>query len=442
MAVSQIPRVRGTGHEVGQPRMAPDQDGNCMLVAARDAPGRLDWTAHDVMQADYYEMECPVTTGFTWWRCSEYRGGRLKTTGKMTGDSKFTLREATKEQIKQARKGHAASWAAGLTVEQYLGREEHIASQPLTRNGGIKFWVLTDATDPTKVLCSCETMAKEAVVRLRNGGVERTLSHVIGSVFTPEKNRGRGYASVMLDKMTELLDGVCLFDALYSDIGKRFYAKKGWKPYRSTHISLPPAADDIPSPEGLKMLMDNDLPELCQQDCDSVIKDFATRPLPENVDVRVAYLPTYAVMQWHHAREEYVGKHLTGKLATVKGALAPSGKTWCIWTRTFNTKDRTQQKLSILRLVDEDDNRAEEKRKDEIIKLLRAAQCQAQLWDMKEVAIWNPSERVVKAAEKIMGREVKVVEREMESIASLRWNGDGKGETRVWWDLNEKYSWC
>ena len=52
--------------------------------------------------------------------------------------------------------------------------------------------------------------------------MKQVKSHVIGGVFTPEKNRGKGYASVMLDKLAEVLDGECSFDALYSDIGKVF----------------------------------------------------------------------------------------------------------------------------------------------------------------------------------------------------------------------------
>lgn len=150
-------------------------------------------------------------------------------------------------------------------------------------------------------------------------------------------------------------------------------------------------------------------------------------------------------MRWHHAREEYVGKHLIGKSPTIKGALAPSGKRWCIWTRTFNTIDPKAQKLSILRLVDFEANGIsdrEDKADEEIGALLRAAQEQARIWGMKEVLIWNPGERVVKMAKQILGREIEVVEREVDSIASLRWNSDGENEVRVLWELNEKFAWC
>ena len=82
--------------------------------------------------------------------------------------------------------------------------------------------------------------------------------------------------------------------------------------------------------------------------------------------------------------------------------------------------------------------------KEELVNLLKAAQDQAGIWGMKEVVIWSPSDKVVSAAGKVLGDEgkVQVVEREMDSIASLRWSGEGGAEARIWWDLNEKFGWC
>lgn len=109
-------------------------------------------------------------------------------------------------------------------MEQYIGREIHIASQTLTQNGGIRFWVLTPSSEPSQLLCSCESIAKPAVVRsaTKDGKeeVREVTSHVIGSVFTPPHNRGNGYASIMMSMLGSRLECECEFDALYSDIGK------------------------------------------------------------------------------------------------------------------------------------------------------------------------------------------------------------------------------
>ena len=193
---------------------------------------------------------------------------------------------------------------------------------------------------------------------------------------------------------------------------------------------------------GAKLLDAPDLPELCDKDTQNIIFSYQNTQLPPNADAVIAYLPTYHVIRWHHAREEYVGKHLNGKIPAIKGALAPSGKRWCIWTRTFNSLDPAAQKLSILRLVDLESGSSGNGGDEEIVTLLRAAQEQAKIWGMKEVMIWSPGESVIKAAKRILGREIEVVEREMDSIASLRWNGEGGRDARIVWELNEKFAWC
>ncbi|KAI5785500.1 hypothetical protein DFH27DRAFT_261031 [Peziza echinospora] len=369
----------------------------------------------------------------------------------MTRELKMVFREATAEELLACRLNHAAAWAGGLTVEQYVGREKHISSQDLTRDGGIRFWVLTDGETPANILCSCETITKDAVVAHAKGGTEFVKANIVGSVFTPERNRGKGFASVMLRKLAEVLQSEgCLFDCLYSDVGKRFYSRMGWKPYESTHISLPPAGRDNETPKGVRLLKDEDLKGedgLCARDVKAALHDFQKRPLADGVDHRVAFVPTYDVMRWHHAREEYVGHHLTGKTPIVKGAIATeSQKRWCIWTRTFNNLDESCKTLYVLRMVDEEEGcrepEKEDGRIDEIAGLLEAAQTQAAIWGLTEVVVWNPSRRVVEAAKRLMGTAVPVVDRDEDSITSLRWTGPDGPDATIQWDLNEKFSWC
>jgi len=108
-------------------------------------------------------------------------------------------------------------------VEQYIGREIHLANIIDTEHGGMKCWILTSSAEPYRILCSCETTGKPAFVRSVKGGKEQArevTSYVIGNVFTLEQNRGNGYASVMLDLLAQRLATECEFDALYSDVGK------------------------------------------------------------------------------------------------------------------------------------------------------------------------------------------------------------------------------
>lgn len=138
-----------------------------------------------------------------------------------------------------------------------------------------------------------------------------------------------------------------------------------------------------------------------------------------------------------------MGKQLTDKVPTVKGAMAPSGKRWIVWNRFFNQKE-----LTILRIVDMDEkvNRDNGNEVDvgaeEMLLLLKVAREEARKWGMDEVVIWSPGERVVSAAERMMGRKVKAVDRDMDSVASLRWNGKGGRDANIEWELNEKFGWC
>lgn len=142
-----------------------------------------------------------------------------------------------------------------------------------------------------------------------------------------------------------------------------------------------------------------------------------------------------------------MGKHLRGKTPLIKGAVAPSGRRWCIWARTFSLLDPSAEKLTILRMADwdiggESSNGVDEAGKEEeILMLLKAAQDQARIWQMKEVMIWNPTDRVMNVSRRILGQQVERVERD-DSIPSLRWNGEGGSSVRIQWDLNEKFAWC
>lgn len=131
---------------------------------------------------------------------------------------------------------NGAEWRGALSFEAYLRREEVLSQQPLTRDGGISYWILVDKTaketplDPTSnarlPLASCETYRKKALV-WQDGKVQETICHGIGSVFCAPHLRGRRYAQRMMQEVGEVLkthqtskERACLFSVLFSDIGK------------------------------------------------------------------------------------------------------------------------------------------------------------------------------------------------------------------------------
>lgn len=207
-----------------------------------------------------------------------------------------------------------------------------------------------------------------------------------------------------------------------------------------------------------QLLHASDLAELCDVDLKSVRKKLTNAATSGNTIASI--IPDVETFAWHHAREEFVANELYGKSPTVKGAIVGTevGKrVWVLWMRTWYnsdpqiTKDNT---MNILRLVVEDpaytnstaaSDEGVEKAKGTyvtaaIASLLAAAQADASEWHMGSVDIWNPSSATLAAAQQL-DSAAQVVHREKDSVASLRWYGEGSVDDVQWLD-NEKYAWC
>jgi len=148
----------------------------------------------------------------------------------------LALVHPTEEEKVYQFKLNADEFRGALTVEKYLLREDHLAKQELTRDGGITYWFLVDTAakqnplDPSSSirlpLASCETYRKKALV-WKDGKVIETVSHAVGSVFCAQELRRRGYAARMMREVANVLrtwqtakDEPSLFSVLFSDIGK------------------------------------------------------------------------------------------------------------------------------------------------------------------------------------------------------------------------------
>lgn len=123
------------------------------------------------------------------------------------------------------------SWRGALSIPAYLRREEFLGNQSLTRSGGLSSWVLVDNSSPPstprRILASCETIRRKALIAKPGRRVEEVVSHSIGSVFCDPKFRGRGFAGRMMRELAQRLDSwqqeaetTTDFTVLFSDIGK------------------------------------------------------------------------------------------------------------------------------------------------------------------------------------------------------------------------------
>jgi hypothetical protein len=205
-----------------------------------------------------------------------------------------------------------------------------------------------------------------------------------------------------------------------------------------------------------------DLAELCQIDEALVRTSLEARPKDSNT--AVALIPDVETIRWHHAREDFVGTELHGKTPKVKGAIIGTEKgkrVWCYWTRMWYNQNPEETKgntLHILRVVIEDEGHSSWEgtgtkhangestnhvHDDSIAALLLVAQREAEEWRMEEVEAWNPSSELLAAAQKL-DPQAQVVDRDTESIASLKWYPahDGPVAESIDWIGNEKYGWC
>ncbi|KAG6898609.1 hypothetical protein C0995_009112 [Termitomyces sp. Mi166 len=182
-----------------------------------------------------------------------------------TALASLSLFVATPDQILESRRRTALHWGRGLSLEEYLAREEFVDKQEVARDGRLITWVLAPRRDSTSLdfLCSCKTIKVSlfgpVAHRFRRDGLvcfpsdvkpRTVVCYGISAVFTPSRFRGKGYASHMMHllhwviadpsllpavfpsewgapppRVTHTGDG--LFSVLWSDVGAGFYMRCG-----------------------------------------------------------------------------------------------------------------------------------------------------------------------------------------------------------------------
>lgn len=137
------------------------------------------------------------------------------------------LARATDEQIACIYRESHALWGTGLTLDAYRALWGEISALPwAVRHAEFLVWKGSGGA----VLSSLKLY--RPLVRAR-GRTARAA--VLGAVFTPRAQRGRGHASAMVSAATEAArrrgDPLVL---LFSDIGTAFYERLGFRPLPAT----------------------------------------------------------------------------------------------------------------------------------------------------------------------------------------------------------------
>ena len=349
------------------------------------------------------------------------------------------------------------AWGDALTLPQYLEESAFLTTVPLAKDGGMTVWFLTEKTaSPNNrlILCSCETFRNRAFVTDRKGHFSETIIHSVASVFCDPRYRGRGYAARLMQELTKILPNwqteayPCIGSVLYSDVGKTYYAKHGWHPFPlNDHIELDPVQIPELQHTDIKFIVEGDLDYLCKED-EAMIRKLMTSSCSKKI--RLMLVPDLDHMLWHHRKAEFACDKIFGKQPPYRGAMTgePKDRVWVIWTHRYYghpQADSDDNTLYILRVVIE--NRSvnperEEHLAEQMQAILQAAQNEAAEWNLRCVKLWDPGHLLQSTVERT-GIPHRIVKREEESIASLRWFGEGSGkDDMVEWLGNEKYGWC
>ncbi|RDA82348.1 hypothetical protein CP532_3004 [Ophiocordyceps camponoti-leonardi (nom. inval.)] len=404
------------------------------------------------------------------------------------------LHPTDEEQVAIWAQGYA-EWGSHLTPTQYEARERHLMSTSLLRSGGLTPWMLTSSEGGEgnrTALASCETLRKRAFVRVGSGEVKLVRAEGVASVFVEPRFRRRGYAARMMGLLASALKDRedVAFSVLYSDIGREFYARLGWRVHPSCHVSLcvPPSPSPSPSTSEAKpvedegdddggrvtAITDNQLPSLAEQDELRLRSKLSS--YPASPTIRLALIPDLATLQWHFARQDFLADYIDSLPRLpgepMRGALYEGNdekdgekcRVWVLWTVKSEPSDSeagegsksSSNKLEFLRLS-YPESISQPQLQAAVKALIKGALSQSRRWLCTSIQIWNPDERLRPILEGMTQLRPELVEREDSSIASLLWLGqDGlggecleaveekKGEkgVDVDWIANDKFGWC
>ncbi|KAI0175838.1 hypothetical protein GGR52DRAFT_538341 [Hypoxylon sp. FL1284] len=260
--------------------------------------------------------------------------------------------------------------------------------------------------------------------------------------------------------------------ALWSDIGKQYYAKKGWAAFPSLHVEFPVAANadvlEEPTPATTIRSIStegNDLETLCARD-EQLLRRRLAQTARNCGRTCVAFAPDRDTLRWHLSRDDFIASVVyragaaplpagyASASASPKGALAGEDdgrRVWGVWARNYGGVSAAapdpalcvdKNTLYILRLVVEsdEDEKDEEETAAAFAAVMRAALREARAWHLGKVHLWNPSPAVRRLVDRC-GLRHAWADRDTDSIPSMMWYG-GEDAREVEWVANEKYCWC
>ncbi|KAJ1547815.1 hypothetical protein HK096_010943 [Nowakowskiella sp. JEL0078] len=341
----------------------------------------------------------------------------------------LSVRLADDDEVWRAWANNYESWGAPyLTLQEYVARERLLGATAFASQRST--WILTAAAAADDILSACETYPRLCLVSDGNGGLVTRKCVSIAAVYTPEAHRKKGYAAELLQRVLAEIqkDGSVVASTLYSEVGKLYYAKFGWK-YSSSFVGTISTSSE-PSRAWLQdsefihstSIFSKDIPDIIKQD---VL--LLTSELKASSEPSFSVFPAADCIEWMNVCADYyarVYKHIpTPPLG--RGARISDSDSFVLWG-----PDWTVNKLVIFRLRASNST--------EVEALLAEALKEAVKNGLEKIIFWNPD---IKNLFQTLYKKgvIEYHEREDEdSLSCVKFIGV---DEKLNWVANEKFAW-
>ncbi|KAG5729835.1 Lysine acetyltransferase [Termitomyces sp. T112] len=332
--------------------------------------------------------------------------------------SSLSLFAATPEQIFESRRRTYAEWSGGLSLEEYLARDEFTDKQEVACEGRLITWVLAPRSNPTSLdfLCSCETFRRDGLVCSKANAKPKRVKAISPREWGAPPHR-----------VAHAGDG--LFSALWSDVGAEFYRRcgptkdsDGWitrAPF-STIWDVKQESSSIDT-SGWTLLDETGVMKLWEDDAENISRTLSPA---DNFQVSFSYLPHKGVAAFQHWRTTDI-LNKRGYAPIHHWGIIRDSNTFATWTFDIQSSAKT---LLITRLKSSPEN---------MKTLLAILMSVARKHGMERIEVYNLPDHLQSSAAHLGGL---TVERD-DHLPSFKWYGE-EHSSEIAWLMNERFCWC
>ena len=237
-----------------------------------------------------------------------------------------TLHIATPSQHLLTLQHTHLAWASTTPFNQYLKRETTLRSTPIGKNMTC-FILLQEG----QIISSCEIYKRPCFLNNRASYI-----YAVTAVITPEAHRGKGYASLLINGVKGVIDGLGGTSILYSEVGA-FYERFGWKAYEVGRTVVPVQGEFKGGHGGgLRVVFGGD----------EGLREVVGIHVERTMGKEGVYIPpTVENLVWHYVRED--------SITTTPQKGARFGSSYILWYHDFEV----QQLIVMLYYFDTDSDR-------------------------------------------------------------------------------------